>query len=398
MSVLFTPLKLGDLEIKNRFVHAGTYEVMADENGFVTDQLINRYKHLARGEVGLIIPGYMNVHPLGKATPHQTCADSDDKIPGLKRLADTIHENGGKACFQLAHAGRQTKKEYTGHTPLAPSSVGWDPMYMVRPRAMTEAEIHEVIDAYASAAARMVEAGTDAIHFSAGAGYLPNQFLSPYLNQRKDKWGGSDENRFRFVRETVLAVKKKMPDGMPLVMKLNAVDYTPKDGITETLARIYAGWLSELNVEALEITTGTTIYSNMHMWRGEVPVAEIMRTVPLWQKPVAWLMLRSMVGKFDFEEMWNLKHAKVIKPVLGKTKMFVVGGNRRVEQMEKLIKDGHADAISMCRPFIREPYLVKRIKEGKTKKAACISCNKCVGAVVNDMPLRCYADGLPPKK
>ena len=97
MSVLFTPLKLGDLEIKNRFVHAGTYEVMADENGFVTDQLLKRYKNLSKGEVGMIIPGYMNVHPKGKATPHQTCVDSDDKIPGLKRLADVIHENGSKA-------------------------------------------------------------------------------------------------------------------------------------------------------------------------------------------------------------------------------------------------------------------------------------------------------------
>jgi 2,4-dienoyl-CoA reductase-like NADH-dependent reductase (Old Yellow Enzyme family) len=397
MSILFTPLQLGNLEIKNRFVHAGTYEVMADEKGFVTDQLVDRYKHIARGEVGLIIPGYMNVHPLGKATPHQTCADSDDKIPGLRRLADVIHENGSKACFQLAHAGRQTKKEYTGHTPIAPSSVGWDPMYMVRPRAMTEEDIHVAIHAYESAAARLIEAGTDAIHISAGAGYLPNQFLSPYLNQRKDKWGGSDENRFRFVKEVVLSVRNKMPEGMPLVMKLNAEDYTPKEGVTENLAKTYAKWLSELGVEALEITTGTTIYSNMHMWRGEVPVKEIMRNVPLWQKPVAWLMLQSMVGKFDFEEMWNLKHAKAIKPVLGNTKMFVVGGNREVEQMEKLIEDKLADAISMCRPFIREPYLVKRFREGKTKKAACVSCNKCVGAVVNDMPLRCYADGLPPK-
>jgi 2,4-dienoyl-CoA reductase-like NADH-dependent reductase (Old Yellow Enzyme family) len=397
MSILFTPLQLGNLEIKNRFVHAGTYEVMADEKGFVTDQLLDRYKHLARGEVGLIIPGYMNVHPLGKATPHQTCADSDDKIPGLKRLAVVIHENGSKACFQLAHAGRQTKKEYTGHTPMAPSSIGWDPMYMVRPRAMTEEDIHVVIDAYGNAAARVVEAGTDAIHISAGAGYLPNQFLSPYLNQRKDQWGGSEENRFRFVKEVVLSVKKNMPDSMPLVMKLNAVDYTPKEGVTPEMARTYAKWLSELGVDALEITTGTTIYSNMHMWRGEVPVNEIMRNVPLWQKPVAWLMLRSMVDKFNFEEMWNLKHARIIKPVVGKTKMFVVGGNRRLQQMEKLIEDGDADAISMCRPFIREPYLVKRFKEGKTNKATCISCNKCVGAVVNNMPLRCYADGLPPK-
>src|SRR5512139_2934796 len=102
-----------------------------------------------------------------------------------------------------------------GQTPMAPSSIGWDPMYMVKPRAMTESEILEVIDAYGKGAARAVEAGTDAIHVSSGAGYLPNQFLSPYLNQRKDKWGGSDENRFRFVQGVVKAVRSNMPSGMP---------------------------------------------------------------------------------------------------------------------------------------------------------------------------------------
>jgi 2,4-dienoyl-CoA reductase-like NADH-dependent reductase (Old Yellow Enzyme family) len=269
---------------------------------------------------------------------------------------------------------------------------------MVKPREMTETEIYEVINAYGKAASRAVEAGTDAIHISAGGGYLPNQFLSPYLNQREDKWGGTDENRFRFVKEVVQDVQANIPAGMPLIMKLNAVDYTPKEGVTPELARTYAKWLSEMGVDALEITTGTTVYSNMHMWRGEVPVKEFIRPLPAWQKPLAWLVLRSMVGKFDFEEMWNLRHAKYIKPVIGKTKLCIVGGNRRVEQMEKLIENGDADAIFMCRPFIREPFIVKQIKEGKTKQAACISCNKCVAAVVNGMPLRCYTDGLPAKK
>ncbi len=398
MSILFTPLKIGGLEIKNRFVHSGTYECMADENGFVTEKHLKRYKNISRGEVALIIPGYLSVGPFGKATPHQTCIDNDDKIPGLTTLVDTIHDGGAKVCLQLAHAGRQTRKEYTGELPMAPSSVGRDPMYMVKPREMTETEIQVAIDAYGKAAARAVTVGTDAIHVGAGGGYLPNQFLSPYLNQRKDKWGGSDENRFRFVRKVVQAVRENMTDGMPLIMKLNAVDYTPKEGVTPELARIYAKWLSEMGVDALEITTGTIVYSNMHMWRGEVPVKEFMRPLPAWQKPLAWLVLRGMVGKFDFEEMWNLEHAKYIKPVLGKTKLCLVGGNRRVSQMEKLIENGDADAIFMCRPLIREPFLVKQIKKGKTKESACISCNKCVAAVVNDMPLRCYTDGLPANK
>ena len=262
MSVLFNPLTIGGLEIKNRFVHAGTYEGMADEKGFVTDQLLNRYQAISEGEVALIIPGYMNVHPLGKATPHQTCIDSNDKIAGLRRLADAIHEGGAKACFQMCHAGRQTRKELIGQNPMAPSSIGKDPTFRIKPRAMTEDEIYEVTEAYGEGAARAVEAGTDAIHISAGAGYLPSQFLSPYLNQRTDKWGGSDENRFRFVKEIVLTSKKNMPEGMPLIMKINALDYTPKEGVMPDLAKKYAGWLSELDVNALEVTTGTTFFQS----------------------------------------------------------------------------------------------------------------------------------------
>ncbi len=397
MSQLFTAFKIGNLEIKNRFVQSGTYEAMADERGFITEPLLKRYRKLSHNEVGLIIPGYMNVHPFGKASPHQTCIDSDEKILGLKRLADAIHEGGSKACFQLAHAGRQTHKRITGHKPMAPSSVGRDPMYLVKPQTMTEKEIYEVIDAYGKASARAAEAGADAIHLSAGGGYLPNQFLSPYLNQRQDRWGGSDENRFHFVKEVILAIRQNIPDGMPLVMKLNAYDYTPKQGVTPKLSRRYATWLSDLGVEALEITTGTTVYSNMHMWRGEVPVDEIVRAVPLPLKPVARLALKGMVGKFDFKEMWNLDHSRFIKRVLHNTKMFIVGGNRQKEQMEKIIERKEADAIAICRPLIREPNLVKKFMEGSSQVASCTSCNKCVGAIINDMPLRCYANGLPPK-
>lgn len=395
MSVLFTPLEIGGLEIKNRFVHAGTYECMADEDGRVTDPMIERYKNIARGEAAFIIPGYMFVHPLGRGTPHQTGIHSDEMIPGLRRLAETVHEEGSRVCFQLAHAGRQTTKEYIGQTPMAPSSVARDPMYMVKPREMTEDDIHEVIEAYGNAAGRAVEAGADGIHVSAGAGYLPSQFLSPYLNRRSDDWGGSDEKRFRFVKEVLLKVRKALPQGMPIVMKLNAHDYTPKDGVTPQLAKKYAGWSAELGIDALEVTTGTTVFSNMHMWRGEVPVNEFVRPLPLWQKPLAWLVLKSMVGKFDFQEAWNFDHAQTIKPVLRDVKLFLVGGMRRFDHMEEVVEKGFADVISMCRPLIREPFLVKSFREGKTREAACISCNKCVGAVVNDMPVRCYVKGLP---
>jgi 2,4-dienoyl-CoA reductase-like NADH-dependent reductase (Old Yellow Enzyme family) len=394
-SILFSPIKVGELELKNRFVHSGTYEAMSDENGFVTDRLLKRYKTLAGGEIGFIIPGYMSVHPLGRSTLHTTGIHDDKFIPGLKKLANTIHQENGKVCFQLAHCGRQAFKTVVGQTPIAPSSVGRDPMFMVKPRKMTEDEIQVAKNAYIDAAKRAVEAGTDAIHISAGGGYLPNQFLSPYLNQRTDSWGGTDEKRFRFVREIVSGVKEVMPQEMPLVMKLNVRDFTPKDGIVPSLAQKYAKWLVDLKVDGLEFTTGTIAFSNMHMWRGKVPTAGLVRFAPWWQKPLVWLYLKNMEGKFDFEEAWNFEYTKAIKPIMGDIKLFLVGGMRRIEHMEAIVENGEADLISMCRPFIREPALVKHFKEGKSTKSKCVSCNNCVAAIANNMPVKHYEKGLP---
>ena len=122
MPLVFTPHKIGDLEIKNRFVHSATHECMATETGEVTDELIKRYTKLAKGDVGLIIPGYMFVHPRGRGMKYQTGIHNDNMIPGLKKLADEVHLNDGKIAFQLAHGGRQVPKKLIGLPPLAPSN------------------------------------------------------------------------------------------------------------------------------------------------------------------------------------------------------------------------------------------------------------------------------------
>jgi len=134
MSVLFMPLDLAKVQIKNRFIHSATYEVMASETGEVTDKLIKRYQNLAKGDVGLIIPGYMYIHPLGRSYTFQTGIHNDDMVPGLRKLVDAVHQEGGKIAFQLAHAGRQTTKAMIGQTPLGPSGLGRDPLNFVKPR------------------------------------------------------------------------------------------------------------------------------------------------------------------------------------------------------------------------------------------------------------------------
>jgi 2,4-dienoyl-CoA reductase-like NADH-dependent reductase (Old Yellow Enzyme family) len=394
MSILFEPMTLGSLEIKNRFVHSATVENMATERGKVTEDIVNRYRTLARGEVGLIIPGNLYIHPLGRAFKYEAGIYSDDLIPGLKQVVDAVHEEGGKIAFQLIHAGRQTTKQLIGQIPLGPSAKGRDPINFVKPKEMTEAEIEETIDAFGKAAGRAVQAGADGVQIQAAHGWLVNQFLSPFFNHREDAWGGSDEKRFRYLKEVVLEIRKHLPEGMPLLAKLNTHDYTPQEGITPPLAAKYAGWLAELGIDGIEVSCGTALFSSMNNIRGDVPVDEMVSAMAWWMKPLARLMLKSWVGKYDLQEGYNLEAATTLRPAIGSVPLMVVGGMRRLSHMEQILEQDQADFISMSRPFIREPDLVKRFKEGQTDVAACQSCNKCAAALVSDMPIRCYHGGF----
>jgi 2,4-dienoyl-CoA reductase-like NADH-dependent reductase (Old Yellow Enzyme family) len=390
MSLLFSPARIGHLEVKNRLVHSATYEAMAGANGEITEQLLKRYTNLAKGETGLIIPGYMYVDESGRALRRQTGIYSDDLIPGLKRLTDAVHYHDGKVVFQLVHAGRQTTRSVAGQVPIGPSSSGRDPVNFVRPREMDENDIQEVIRAFGKAAARAVEAGADGVQIHAAHGYLINQFLSPFFNRRGDDWGSTDENRFRFVEHVFREMKKSIPDTTPILIKLNTNDHTPDAGISPELARLYAESLVALGIDAIEISSGTALYSFMDTCRGEVPVKELCAGLPWWKRPVGRIMMNRLEGKYDLEEGYHLAAARTIKPVMGHVPLMLVGGMRRVSHMEEVLQNRYADFISMSRPFIREPFLAKRLKEGKSDRAGCVSCNKCLATVASVQPVKCH--------
>jgi 2,4-dienoyl-CoA reductase-like NADH-dependent reductase (Old Yellow Enzyme family) len=389
MSILFEPVKLGNVQIKNRFVHSATYEGMATTIGKVTDELVRRYQRLARGEIGLIIPGGLYVHPLGRTSKHQAGIHTDDMIPGLKQVADVIHQEGSKVVFQLMHAGGQAKKEATRHPPIGPSSAVRDPSTFTKSKRMTETQIEEIVRAFGDASQRAVVAGADGIQLHAAHGYLISQFLSPFYNDRNDDWGGSDENRFRFLAKITKEITSVLPERTPLLVKLNVHDYTPKEGITPPLAAKYARWLNGLGIVGIELSCGTA-FSFMNMCRGDVPLDELVEGLAWWQKPVGRLTLNRLVGGYGFRGAYNLEAAKAIRPACGDSKVILVGGLRSLVQMEETVRQGHADFISMCRPFIREPSLVRRARRGETTTASCVSCNKCFAAMVNGSPIRCY--------
>ncbi len=398
MSVLFTPKRIGPVEIKNRFVAAAIHEAMATQTGYVTDQLIRRYRTLAKGGAGLVMPGVMYVSLTGKGSLYDTGIHDDKLIPRLRELTTVVHEYDSKIFFELSHAGRQTTKDLIGQIPLAPSEGKADLVFRSKHREMTNDEIDQTIFDFGEAARRAAESGADGIHICAAGGLLPNQFLSPYFNKRTDGWGGSDENKYRFLKETIRTCRKALNQNMALTVKLNTNDQTPKPGMTPDLAKKYAGWMAQDGIDGLETNTGTISYSNMSISRGKVPVSQYVKPLSRWTRPIGWLVVRRWAGKYDFEEAWNLPDARIVKPAIGNVQFILVGGLRKLSTMQRIVENGEADFVSLARPLVREPNLVTKFKTCQTQVAACISCNECAGQVFNNLPLRCIQLNKRPKR
>jgi len=396
MSILFTPIKIGSLELTNRFVKSATYEGLSLKTGEMTSKSVEYYTKLAKGGIGLIITGHSYVHPLGKSMEYQNGIHSDNMIPSISKVVKTVHEHGGKFCMQITHGGLQCGKD-VNKKMIAPSRVR-SKITFVKPSIMTEDLINQTIDDFVDAANRAILADVDAIQIHAAHGYLVNEFLSPFFNHRGDEWGGTDENRFRFLKEIVLKIKKILPNDKALIIKLSSNDYTKKPGITPDLAVLYSKWLKDIGADAIEVSCGATHFSNMNVWRGDLPLEEIVLSFPKSQRFFVRMVLKKMEGKYGFDKEYNLDASKKIKNETKELPIILVGGARKLSNMETIIESGSADLISMCRPFIKEPDLVNKFNNGISIESECNSCNKCMAGAVWYVPTKCYEDGLPIKK
>ncbi len=392
MPNLFDPIRIGSMEIKNRFVRSSTHEAMADEKGCPGPGLTKCYERLARGEVGLIVTGMAFVSQEGRSTAKGMLGiHHDGLIPNYRELASHAHDYGAKIAMQITHAGRQTREEATGVKPMAPSPV-YDRALLSKPREMTEEDIERAIDSYAQACRRVRESGFDAVQIQLGHGYLPNQFQSPFLNRRKDRWGGSLENRMRFINELYGRCRQVVGEDYPILAKVNIEDnmrkgLKPEEGIR--MARM----MGEMGFDSLEVSSG--VYADgFSMMRGELPM-DVFLEWDIYKnnmnRLVRFLMRRfgnRMFGVLPFTELFNWKNAKAVKEAVN-TPIMLVGGLRKPCDMERIVQQGDADLISLCRPLIAEPFLPKKIREKRTQPSRCISCNLCL-AYLEWKPLRCY--------
>jgi 2,4-dienoyl-CoA reductase-like NADH-dependent reductase (Old Yellow Enzyme family) len=348
MPKLFETTTINAMTLENRFVRSATWEGLATDDGFVTDKLIDLSVQLAKGGVGLIITGHAYVSREGQTSPWQLGVHSDAVIKGLAGMVDAVHGAGGKIVLQLAHAGCRASFGLTRLEPIGPSVMIGETGPLCR--AVTQDETLKVGEAFARAAVRALKAGFDGVQIHAAHGYLLSQFLSPFHNKRKDAYGGGVENRARVVLEVLRRVRDAVGPDYPTLIKMNSEDFV--DGglsVNDMLAA--AVMLEKAGIDAIELSGGSAFS----------PKYTSSRT--------------SRIERED-DEVYYREAARRYKEKVH-VPLILVGGIRSYGVAEKLLADGIADYIALCRPLIREPGLINRWRSGDAGKATCVSDNGC---------------------
>lgn len=394
----YSPCSFFGVTLPTKIVRSATHEGMADENGKPSSELARLYERYAEGGVGLIITGYMGISQQGKCPLYNmTMIDSDELIPAWRELTDRVHKKGAPIFAQIAHSGRQTRKKITGEKTVAPSAIRDFLYWETLPHRLRSKEIHKICDDFAQAALRAKNAGFDGVQLHCAHGYLLHGFLSPHTNKRRDKWGGSTENRFRIVGEALSKMRSAVGRDFPIIVKMSASE-KERDGLCPEEAVKIAVLMEKAGADGIEVSCGRAS-EGFNMSRGAFPY-EIMCTDNFrfemfprftWPllKPFMKLIFKSPLPLFNY----NVDAAKMIKDAVN-IPVIVCGGIRGSEDISYILNSGSADLVSMSRPFICEPNLVAKLKSGKQTAAKCINCNYCLMGAER-RPIRCYYGNLP---
>jgi 2,4-dienoyl-CoA reductase-like NADH-dependent reductase (Old Yellow Enzyme family) len=341
---LFDTHTLAGMTLRNRIVRSATWEGLCDDTGAPTDKFTSMMVDLARGGTGLIISSHAYVRPVGKASPQQLGIYDDSQVDSLSAMTAAIHDAGGIIVCQLAHAGGEALQELTDMPPLAPSTMTnekGDPA-----NAMTDADIQDTITAFGDGARRAKQAGFDGVQIHAAHGYLISQFLSPFFNKRTDTYGGSLENRARFLREVHTAIRAEVGTDYPVMAKINSSDFMD-DGFTEAEMVETVQMLATAGLDAIELSGGTR-------YSGECPPIRRGDSDGVYYRDIA---IRC--------------RAAVDIPIM------LVGGIRDLTTANALLADGACDYIALSRPLIAQPNLPLLWERGDVDQCECVSCTMC---------------------
>ncbi|PML65259.1 NADH:flavin oxidoreductase [Vibrio breoganii] len=349
MSILFSPAQIGNMTLKNRFVRSATWENMATEEGYMTEKLYDIYEELAKGDVGLIVTGYANIVEDEKPNAGMMGIYNDSFIEGYKKLTDLVHQYDAKIVKQIAYGGTKTTYNLGERVIFAPSEIP-ERGTNTQGKAMSKDEINLIVDAFAEASLRAKKSGFDGVEIHAAHTYLINQFLSPYYNRRNDEYGGSLENRMRFLVEIYEKTRDLVGEDFPILIKLTATEFF-EGGQSFEQTRAICKKLEQLGVDAIIVS------GNIHGKVSEM-VGESFDGYTLQQEGY-------------FHEYGHVISQDVKVPVI------TVGGLSDFDAIESIANNTGIDFFAVSRPLLAEPQLIKRWKEGDRAPVDCERCSKC---------------------
>ena len=360
---IWQPIKIAALELKNRFVMPSMVTNYCSKEGYVTEKFIEYHKARARGGVSLIIIEATYVSSSAKGFSFQTGISRDEHIKGMRMLTDAVHEAGSKVAVQLYHAGRQTHRAVTGTEIYAPSAIPC-PVGQEQPKEMSVAEIKAVVENFGEAARRAVESGFDAIEIHGAHGYLLNQFLSSYSNQRKDEYGGVFENRARFPLEILERVRNVAGKKFPIIYRMSSEEFVP-GGLTVEDTKKFAKLLVEKGIDAIHVSGG--VYES-----------------------AAMIIQPAAIHQGCYVE----NAAAIREEIEAKVPVIVVGRIKEFTEAEKIIRDEKADLVAMGRALLADPEFPRKAFEKRFDEIRkCIACNQgCIDRLFQDVDIGCLVN------
>lgn len=393
-SKLFTEYKIGPLSIRNRTIRSAAFESMCPGNK-PSKALYDYHVSVAKGGVGMTTVAYAAVTKSGLSFDRQLWI-RPEIVPDLKKLTDAVHNEGAAVSIQLGHCGNMSHKNICGETPVG-ACTGFNLYSPTFVRGLRKDELPELAKAYGNSVRLARESGFDAVEIHAGHGYLISQFLSPYTNHRKDEYGGSLNNRMRFMDQVMDEVMKAAGNDMAVLVKMNMRDGF-KGGMDIDESLEVARRLKDDGAQALVLSGGFVSKAPMYVMRGAMPIKTLTHYMDCWWlKYGVRLFGHLMIPTVPFKEAYFLEDAIKFRDAIKDIPLVYVGGLISREKIDEVLDKGF-EFVQMGRALLNEPGFVNRMRAEEKAKCNCGHSNYCIGRMYT-VDMACHQhlnEELPP--
>jgi 2,4-dienoyl-CoA reductase-like NADH-dependent reductase (Old Yellow Enzyme family) len=376
LRILFSPFRIGPFALRNRVIRAAAFEGLCPGNN-PSEQLLNYHEALAKGGVAMTTVAYAAVTKSGLSFKHQLWL-RDEAVAGLKKLTDAVHRHGAACSIQIGHCGNMASAAVSGSRPMAPSTRFnlYGPNF---PRAMRRDEIQNLAENFGKAVRLARSAGFDAVEVHAGHGYLISQFLSPFTNHRKDEYGGSLENRARFLQLVLREVRRAAGNDLAVLVKMNMRDGF-RGGMETDEALVVAKIIESEGADALVLSGGFVSKAPMYVLRGAMPVRILAHYMDdRLKKQFVRLFGSWLIRPEPFREAYFLEDALQFRSQV-RLPLVYVGGLLSREKIDEVLGHGF-ELVALARALIREPDFVHKMLSEHLAHSYCDTCNYCIAAM-----------------